>query len=288
MNEEMNSAFMNMSRRRALKPLAADSAPWRSGACCRRTPRVSRAFTIQPRAKRVIYLFQSGGPSQIDLFDHKPALKKFHGTDIFAHVEKAGRLTGFTNGHKIHPVITTQYKFKQHGGSGSWTSELLPDMSRIVDDVCTIRSASTTPVNHDPAMTFMQTGHNLPGRPSMGSWLSYGLGSMNRNLPDFAVLVSTGDLPNMQPLNSRLWGNGFLPGRYQGVRLRPGAEPVLYLSDPNRQEPGANGGDTRHHPPTQRRAVRKNRRSGDRHTHRAVRDGLPHANLDSRVGGSIG
>ena len=171
-------------------------------------------------------------PSQLDLFDHKPALEKLHGTDIFAHVEKSGRLTGFTNSHKIHPIINTRYAFRQHGESGSWVSELLPHMSGIVDDVCTIRSVSTRPVNHDPALTFMQTGHNLPGRPSMGSWLSYGLGSLNRNLPEFAVLVSRGDLGNMQPLNARLWGNGFLPGRFQGVRLRSGADPVLYLKDP--------------------------------------------------------
>ena len=185
------------------------------------------------KAKRVIYLFQSGGPSQVDLFDHKPALKKYHGKDIFAHVEKKGRLTGFTDKHKIHPVIDTPYTFKQHGESGSWVSELLPHMAAISDEVCTIRSVSTTPVNHDPAMTFMQTGHGLPGRPSMGAWLSYGLGSLNRNLPDYVVLISRGDLGNMQPLNSRLWGNAFLPGKHQGVRLRSGSDPVLYLKDPS-------------------------------------------------------
>ncbi len=185
-----------------------------------------------PRAKRVIYLFQSGGPSQVDLFDYKPALTKFHGQDIFQLVHPRGRLTGFTNQHTQHPVINTRYHFAQHGSSGAWVSELLPHMSEIVDQVCTIRSVSTKPVNHDPAMTFMQTGHNLPGRPSIGAWLSYGLGTMNRDLPDFLVLVSSGDLPNMQPLNNRLWGSGFLSGRYAGVRLRSGAEPVLYLEDP--------------------------------------------------------
>jgi hypothetical protein len=186
-----------------------------------------------PKAKRVIYLFQSGGPSQLDLFDHKPALEKLHGQDIFKFVKKKGRLTGFTNKHKIHPVINSKYKFKKHGKCGSWVSELLPHMSSVVDDVCTIRSVSTKPVNHDPAMTFMQTGHSLAGRPGMGAWLSYGLGSMNNNLPDYVVLISKGDLSNMQPLNSRLWGNGFLPGRYQGVRLRSGKNPVLYLKDPS-------------------------------------------------------
>jgi hypothetical protein len=186
----------------------------------------------QAKAKRVIYLFQAGGPSQVDLFDYKPALEKFHGQDIFELVEKKGRLTGFTNKHKIHPVINSKYKFAQHGKCRAWVSELLPYMSKIVDDVCTIRSVSTKPVNHDPAMTFMQTGHNLPGRPSIGAWLSYGLGTMNRDLPDFAVLVSRGDLANMQPLNNRHWGSGFLSAKYAGVRLRSGHEPVLYLKDP--------------------------------------------------------
>jgi hypothetical protein len=185
-----------------------------------------------PKAKRVIYLFQSGGPSQVDLFDYKPALAKHHGQDIFKLVEKEGRLTGFTNRHKIHPVINTKYKFAQHGNNGAWVSELLPHMSKIMNEVCTIRSVSTKPVNHDPALTFMQTGHNLPGRPSIGSWLSYGLGTMNRDLPEFVVLVSKGDLGNMQPLNNRLWGTGFLSGKYAGVRLRSGTAPVLYLNDP--------------------------------------------------------
>ncbi len=184
------------------------------------------------RAKRVIYLFQAGGPSQVDLFDYKPKLEKFHGQDIFAMVQKKGRLTGFTNKHKIHPIIQSKYKFSQHGQCRAWVSELLPHMSKVVDEVCTIRSLSTKPVNHDPAMTFMQTGHNLPGRPSIGSWLSYGLGTMNRDLPDFAVLVSRGDLGNMQPLNNRHWGSGFLSAKYAGVRLRSEHEPVLYLKDP--------------------------------------------------------
>ncbi len=186
-----------------------------------------------PKAKRVIYLFQAGAPSQVDLFDYKPLLEKFHGEDIFSLVKQKGRLTGFNNTHKTHPIINTQYKFAQHGDNGAWVSELLPHIAKITDDVCTIRSVSTTPVNHDPATTFMQTGHGLPGRPSFGSWLSYGLGSMNRNLPDFVVLVSKGDLSNMQPLNNRLWGAGFLPGKYAGVRLRSGEAPVLFLNDPS-------------------------------------------------------
>ena len=191
-----------------------------------------------PPAKRVIYLFQSGGPSQVDLFDYKPALAKFHGQDIFKLVEKSGRLTGFTNQHEIHPVINTRYRFSQHGENGAWVSELLPHISTITDKVSIVRSVSTTPVNHDPALTFMHTGHNLPGRPSIGAWLSYGLGTMNRELPDFVVLVSRGDLGNMQPLNNRLWGSGFLSSRFAGVRLRSGAEPVLYLKDPTQKPIG--------------------------------------------------
>ena len=191
-----------------------------------------RHLDHEPRAKRVIYLFQSGGPSQVDLFDHKPLLKKHQGKDIFELVKREGRLTGFTNGHKIHPVVGSRYQFARHGQNGAWVSELLPHLAGITDEYCTIRSTSTRPVNHDPAMTFMQTGHNLPGRPSFGSWLSYGLGSMNRNLPDFVVMVSKGDLGNMQPLNNRLWGSGFLSGKHAGVRFRSGAEPVLYLNDP--------------------------------------------------------
>ncbi|NNC87325.1 MAG: DUF1501 domain-containing protein [Akkermansiaceae bacterium] len=232
MADEITETLLHMNRRRALQTAGGGLGSMALGSLLAGEDQPGSAFRKGAAAKRVIYLFQSGGPSQVDLFEHKPALAKLHGKDIFAHVEQTGRLTGFTNKHKIHPIINTRYAFRRHGACGSWVSELLPHMSRIVDEVCTIRSVSTKPVNHDPALTFMQTGHNLPGRPSVGSWLSYGLGSMNRNLPDFAVLVSKGDLGNMQPLNARLWGNGFLPGKYQGVRLRSGAEPVLYLKDP--------------------------------------------------------
>ena len=241
---ELNSTLADIDRRRFLKLGAAglggmaladlEAAQGSTTSHTHRAPDAHRPPSPHhaPAAKRVIYLFQSGGPSQVDLFDNKPALEKFHGQDIFKLVEQAGRLTGFTNSHKIHPVINTKYKFARHGENGASVSELLPHMSQITDEVCTIRSVSTKPVNHDPALTFMQTGHNLPGRPSIGAWLSYGLGTMNRDLPDFVVLVSRGDLGNMQPLNNRLWGTGFLSARYAGVRLRSGAEPVLYLKDP--------------------------------------------------------
>jgi len=229
---ELESTLHTIDRRRMLQLGAAGLGGIALAGLDAAVPTRRHGAHHPPRAKRVIYLFQSGGPSQVDLFDHKPALTKHHGKDIFQIVSKKGRLTGFTDKHKIHPVIDTQYKFTQHGENGAWVSELLPHLAKITDQFCTIRSTSTKPVNHDPAMTFMQTGHNLPGRPSIGSWLSYGLGSMNRNLPEFVVLVSRGDLDNMQPLNNRLWGSGFLSGRHAGVRLRSGAEPVLYLNDP--------------------------------------------------------
>jgi len=232
---ELESTLAAIGRRRFLKLGAAGLGGMALAgleAARAETETTGQGAHHTPGAKRVIYLFQSGGPSQVDLFDYKPALARYHGQDIFELVKKEGRLTGFTSGHKIHPVINTRYKFARHGENGAWVSELLPYMSGITDDVCTIRSVSTRPVNHDPALTFMQTGHNLPGRPSFGSWLSYGLGSMNRNLPEFVVLVSRGDLANMQPLNNRLWGSGFLSGRHAGVRLRSGTAPVLYLNDP--------------------------------------------------------
>jgi hypothetical protein len=230
---EVESIIERISRRQALKVAGGGRGCMALQTLLARDTSPAIGSGHHPaRAKRVIYLFQSGGPSQMDLFDPKPALQKFHGEDIFKHVEQLGRLTAFNKSNK-RPIIGSKYAFKQYGQCGSTVSELLPHMSGIVDEVCTIRSVSTLPVNHDPAMTFMQTGHNLPGRPGIGAWLSYGLGTMNHNLPDFVVLVSRGDLGNMQPLNARLWGNGFLPGRYQGVRLRSGAEPVLYLKDPS-------------------------------------------------------
>ena len=229
---ELESTLLNIDRRRMLQLGAAGLGGIALADLEAARLQPERAAHGPARAKRVIYLFQSGGPSQVDLFDYKPALARHHGKDIFQLVEQKGRLTGFTNSHKIHPVIGSKYKFARHGQNGAWVSELLPHLARITDEVCTIRSVSTKPVNHDPAMTFMQTGHNLPGRPSFGSWLSYGLGTMNRNLPEFVVLVSRGDLGNMQPLNNRLWGSGFLSGKHAGVRLRSGAEPVLYLNDP--------------------------------------------------------
>jgi hypothetical protein len=186
-----------------------------------------------PKAKRVIFLFQSGAPSQMDLFDHKPALKDKRGIELPNSVRMGQRITTMTSGQKNLPVAPSIFKFERHGHSGTWLSELLPHTAEIVDDLCLIKTMKTEAINHDPAITFCQTGSQLAGRPSMGAWVAYGLGSPNKDLPAFIVLVSRGTgNPNDQPLYDRLWGSGFLPTKYQGVKLRSGKEPVLYLANP--------------------------------------------------------
>ena len=186
-----------------------------------------------PRAKRVIYMFQSGAPSQIDLFDHKPLLRKYHGQDLPDSVRKGQRITGMTSGQDRLPVAASLFKFQPHGQSGTELSELLPHTAKVVDDIALVKTVQTDAINHDPAITFIQSGFQQPGRPSMGSWVSYGLGSANRDLPGFVVLISQGsNLNQSQPLFSRLWGSGFLPSRYQGVKFRSSDDPVLYLSNP--------------------------------------------------------
>ncbi len=190
-----------------------------------------------PKAKRVIYLFQSGAPSQMDLFDYKPTLQRFHGQELPDSIRQGQRITGMTSGQDSFPVASSIFKFKQHGQTGTWLSELIPHQGKIVDDVAYVKTVHTDAINHDPAITFIQSGSQQPGRPSMGAWMSYGLGSENQNLPGFVVLVSEkNSLNNAQPLFSRLWGPGFLPSQYQGVRFRSSGDPVLYLSDP----PGVN------------------------------------------------
>jgi hypothetical protein len=184
-----------------------------------------------PKVKRVIYLFQSGGPSQLELYDYKPLLQKRNGEELPESVRQGQRLTGMTSGQKSIPMAGSVFDFQQHGQSGAWVSELLPHISGVADDVCFIKSMYTDPINHDPAITFFQTGAQQPGRPSIGSWISYGLGSDNDNLPAFCVLLSEGK-GGGQPLYARLWGNGFLPSMHQGVQFRSGKDPVLYLSDP--------------------------------------------------------
>jgi hypothetical protein len=190
-------------------------------------------------AKRVIYLFQSGAPSQIDLFDHKPALAALRAKELPDSVRQGQRLTGMTATQTSFPVAPSIFNFAQHGKSGAWVSELMPYTARVVDDLCFIKSMNTEQINHDPAVTFCQTGFQLAGRPSIGSWLAYGMGSENKELPAFVVMISqgSGNLSD-QPLYDRLWGSGFLPSKYQGVKFRAGNEPVLYLSNP----PGVDAG----------------------------------------------
>jgi hypothetical protein len=186
-----------------------------------------------PRAKRVIFLFQAGGPSHLDLLDYKPTLQNRFGQDVPSSVFGGQRVTGMVAQQDRFPVVPTMYGFKQSGQCGLWLSNLLPHTSKIADEICLLRAMNTEAINHDPAITFMQTGSQFPGRPCIGSWVDYGLGTENQNLPAFVVLNSlpSNGMPD-QGLLSRLWGPGFLPGRYQGVQFRGGKDPVLYLSDP--------------------------------------------------------
>ena len=188
---------------------------------------------VAPKAKRMIYLFQSGAPSQQDLFDYKPKLIDNFGKELGDFVELNQRKTGMSAGQKSFPIAGTRYKFEKHGQSGTEISELLPHISSIADDICLIRSMSTEAINHDPAITFFQTGSQIPGRPSIGSWMSYGLGSNNKDLPAFVAMVSRGTgRPNCQPLYDRLWSSGFLPTQHAGVKFMSTGDPVLYLSNP--------------------------------------------------------
>ena len=182
------------------------------------------------KAKRVIFLFQSGGPSQIDLMDYKPHLNKVHGQQLPDSVRQGQRLTGMSGNQSSLPLVGSPFKFAQHGESGQWLSELLPHTAGIADDMCIVNSMYTEAINHGPGVTFIQTGSQFPGRPSMGAWLSYGLGTANQNLPSFVVMVTKNK--GGQPLVARLWGSGFLPARHQGVRFRSGKDPVLYLNNP--------------------------------------------------------
>src|SRR6266478_4638646 len=207
-------------------------------------PRTSRADTgrssggglpgfpnFAPKAKRIIYLFQSGAPSQMDLFDYKPLLNKLNGEQLPDQVRGGQRLTGMTSQQASIPLAGSIFEFKQQGQSGGWFSELLPHTATVADDLCVIRSMFTEAINHDPAITFFQTGSQIAGRPSLGSWVHYGLGPVKENLPAFIVLVTPkkGD----QPLYARLWGSGFLDTRYQGIQFRAGKDPILYMANPD-------------------------------------------------------
>ncbi len=184
-----------------------------------------------PKAKRIIYLFQNGAPSQLESFDYKPMLTKMRGEELPASIRMGQRLTGMTSGQKKFPLVGSHFKFQQYGKSGAWVSEMFPNIAKIADELCFIKSMHTEAINHDPALTFMQTGAQQGNRPSMGSWLSYGLGSENKNLPAFCVLLSRGR-GNGQGVYSKLWTNGFLDSIHQGVQFSSSEERVLYLKDP--------------------------------------------------------
>lgn len=184
-----------------------------------------------PRAKRVIYLFMAGGPSQIDTFDYHPKMRELHGSELPDSIRRGQRLTGMTSKQKTFPCVAPMFKFKKHGQLGTWVSELLPHTAGIVDDLTIIKTMNTEAVNHDPAITFINTGTQIVGKPSLGAWLNYGLGNANDNLPSYIVMLSQGISKNTQALYSRLWGSGFLPSEHQGVKLRSGRQAILYLKD---------------------------------------------------------
>ncbi len=186
-----------------------------------------------PKAKRAIYLFLNGGPSQMDMWDYKSKMEALFDKDLPDSIRQGQRLTTMTSGQSRFPVAPSKYKFTQHGQCGTWVSELLPWTAKIVDDICVIKTVNTEAINHDPAVTYICTGHQLPGRASMGAWLSYGLGTLNQNLPAFVVITATwSGRKDAQAIYSRLWGSGFLPSKHQGIALRSSGDPVLFLSNP--------------------------------------------------------
>ena len=195
---------------------------------------------FKPKAKRVIYLFFSGGPSHIDMYDYKPAMRKIHGIELPDSIRNGQRITGMTSGQKSFPCVAPMFEFKQHGQSGGYFSEILPNVASIADEISLIRSVNTEAINHDPAITYINTGTQQLGHPSMGAWLNYGLGSPSDNLPGYIVMISQGR-GGSQALYSRLWGSGFLPSKHQGVKFRSSGEPVLYLNNP----PGITSGSRR-------------------------------------------
>jgi Protein of unknown function (DUF1501) len=239
MEKEIINHYLNINRRRFLSRLSLGIGSVALGSLL--IPDLFKSSAEEtvmaglphfaPRAKRIIYLFQNGAPSQLDLFDYKPLLQKMQGEDLPASVRQGQRLTGMTADQTKFPLAGTVFKFDQYGQSRAWLSELLPYTSKVVDDLCFVKSMYTEAINHDPALTFFQTGAQQGNRPSMGSWLSYGLGSENKNLPSFCVLLSKGK-GNGQGVYSKLWSNGFLDSIYQGVQFSSGENPVLYLNDP--------------------------------------------------------
>ena len=239
MNKELLEHSLNLNRRKFLSKLSLGIGSVALGSLLipdlfsgksEEDMMVTGLPQFAPKAKRIIYLFQNGAPSQLDLFDYKPKLQEMFGQDLPASIRQGQRLTGMTADQKKFPLAGSAFKFNQYGEAGAWMSELLPHTSKVVDDLCIIRSMYTEAINHDPALTFFQTGAQVGNRPSMGSWLSYGLGSENKNLPAFCVLLSKGK-GNGQGVYSKLWSNGFLDSVHQGVQFSSGENPVLYLNN---------------------------------------------------------
>ena len=239
MNKELLEHSLNLNRRKFLSKLSLGLGSVALGSLLipdlfsgksEEDMMVTGLPQFAPKAKRIIYLFQNGAPSQLDLFDYKPKLQEMFGQDLPASIRQGQRLTGMTADQKKFPLAGSAFKFNQYGEAGAWMSELLPHTSKVVDDLCIIRSMYTEAINHDPALTFFQTGAQVGNRPSMGSWLSYGLGSENKNLPAFCVLLSKGK-GNGQGVYSKLWSNGFLDSVHQGVQFSSGENPVLYLNN---------------------------------------------------------
>ncbi len=235
MNDEIEEGMRQFSRRQFLTGaaggLGAAALGTLLGSERAQAEVLHRAQVMAPKAKRVIYLFMSGGPSHIDTFDYKESLPKIHGTELPDSIRQGQRITGMTSGQKSFPCVAPMFKFQRHGKMQTWVSELLPNMASIVDEMTIIKSMNTEAINHDPAITYINTGSQQPGKPSMGAWLSYGLGSANQNMPAYVVMISRGK-GNLQALYARLWGSGFLPAQHQGVMLRSSGDPVLYLSNP--------------------------------------------------------
>ena len=245
--DPINDRLLNINRRALLKGAGAGGLGLLGGPALGQLlsdeqPESAVRSHFAPKAKRIIYLFQEGAPSQIDTFDHKPELKNFYDKELPASVRGSQRLTGMTASQSRLPIAPSSFNFTHHANrqDGLWVSDLLQRTGEMAGDLCVIKSMLTEQINHSPAVTYMQTGHQLPGRPSMGAWLSYGLGSANKNLPNFVVMISRGR-GQMQALFSHLWGAGFLPGQHQGVQFRAGKDPVLFLNDP----PGMSRGDRR-------------------------------------------
>ena len=186
---------------------------------------------FKPTAKRIIYLFFSGGPSHIDMYDYHPEMRDIHGIELPDSIRNGQRITGMTSGQKSFPCVAPMFEFSRHGQNGSWFSEIVPNIASIADEITLVKSVHTEAINHDPAITAINTGVQQPGKPSMGAWLDWGLGSPNKNLPGYVVMISKGR-GQSQALYDRLWGSGFLPSKHQGVKFRSAGDPVLYLSNP--------------------------------------------------------